>query len=246
MKAFFFLFLFFFGFLSLSPARAEFSVPALTGPVVDEVGLLRRSDRNELSELIQKYNAQGKAQLQVLILASLGSETIDTASIKIVEKWKLGNAKADNGILFLLAPNEKRMRIEVGQGLEGALTDIASKRILDDSVRPMFHAGEMSSGVVVGVYEILRAVDKEFADQLEQVGPPQQKKKIPLWAVILFWVFMLSIFSRRGSRAGAFLGGAALGGLGGRGPWGGGGFGGGGGWSGGGGGFSGGGASSGW
>lgn len=229
-------------------AQAAFQVPALQGPVMDQVGYIKNSDQRELSALLQDYNRRGKAQIQVLVIPSLEGEAIESASIRITDAWKLGDAKKDNGVLFLISAGDRRLRIEVGQGLEGALTDLQSKRIISDTVIPYFKAGKTSQGIVAGVYEIIRAVDKEFADEVGLADPSPKKNN---WIILIVFVVLLLIIigggrgGGRGRRAGLFYGGA-----GGFGGWsGGGGFGGsggGGGWSGGGGGFSGGGASGSW
>jgi len=240
MTRWLFAFLLFFA----SWAQAEFKVPALTGPVMDQVGVLRPQDRRELESVIRDYNSQGKAQIQILIIDSLQDLTIEEASIKITDAWKLGTAKQDNGILFLIAPNERKLRIEVGQGLEGTLPDVIAKRIISDTVIPLFKARNLSAGVMVGTYQIIKYVDQEYADQhLAQPEPPPQKS-IPGWVIIVILLLLLFI--------GRFLPASSFRGRGG-GGWGGGGFGGGGfggggggGWSGGGGGFSGGGASGSW
>lgn len=222
-------------------AQAEFEVPRLTGPVVDQVGVLRPQDRRELEAVIRDYNNQGKAQIQVLVVQSLGDLTIEEASIKVTDAWKLGTAKQDNGILFLIAPNERKLRIEVGQGLEGTLPDVIAKRIISDTVIPLFKARNLSAGVVVGVYQIIKYVDQEYADQHLAQPEPAPTKSIPGWVIIV--ILLLLLFVGRFLPASSFRGGRGGGGF-----YGGGGFGGGGGggWSGGGGGFSGGGASGSW
>lgn len=220
---------------------AEFKIPRLSGPVIDEVGILAPQHRRELESVIRDYNSQGKAQLQVLVIESLGGLSIEEASIKIAEAWKLGTEKKDDGILFLIAPKERKVRIEVGQGLEGALPDVIAKRIVDDSVVPLFKARDMSTGVVVGVVQIIKAIDQEYADQ--NLQPTERtRKSIPGWAVVSVLLFLLFIgrfmprssFAGRHGRGGGYYGGG--------GGWGGGGSG----WSGGGGGFSGGGSSGSW
>ncbi|HEY1079716.1 MAG TPA: TPM domain-containing protein, partial [Bdellovibrio sp.] len=135
-------------------AQAEFKIPALTGPVIDEVGYLTRSDRQELMQLLYDFNRRGKAQMQVMILPDLQGLTIEQASIEIVDKLKLGDEKKDNGVLLLVSAQERALRIEVGQGLEGAIPDITAKRIISDQMIPLFRAKRFSSGIVVGVHEV--------------------------------------------------------------------------------------------
>lgn len=221
-------------------------IPPLTGPVVDQVELISRSDARYLEQVLYDYNKVGKAQVQVLIVDSIGVESIESYSMQVVEKWKLGSAKADNGILFVIAYNQRQMRIEVGQGLEGALPDVVAKRIISDVVTPLFRVGKYSDGIVVGVAEILHQIDSEYAQGHLKESPMLAQKK-PLLSFLVF--FLLVVISILRFRVPGAVGRSSYHGGHWGGSWGGGGgFGGssGGGWSGGGGGFSGGGASGGW
>lgn len=236
-------FLSFFFFFLCGSAHAEFRVPALTGPVIDEAGYLTRDDRQALMQLLYDFNRRGKAQVQVLVVQSLQEEPIEQASIKITDQWKLGDAKKDNGVLFLISAEDRKMRIEVGQGLEGAIPDVIAKRIISDQVIPLFRSKRFSDGIVLGTHEILRYADKEFAD--ENIAPEDSGGKLPV-GVIVILLIIISILGRFGGGGGRRFRG---GGWGGGGYYGGGGWSGGsggGGWSGGGGGFSGGGASGSW
>lgn len=230
-------------------SRAEFQVPELTGPVVDGAEILSPQTKAAIDTALRALLNQGGSQITVLTVPSLDGLTIEQASIKVVDKWKLGGAKADNGILFMIAPKERRMRIEVGQGLEGSLTDVESKRIIADSVTPLFKAGDFDSGVLVGVYQIARKTDPgvDLSPYLEGrvrvrhgSGGQHSALKFLIIVVIVLVFSALHLLGFGGRRRGPFGGGG----------WGGGGgFGGGsggGGWGGGGGGFSGGGSSGGW
>lgn len=251
MKAALSLFSFLTAFVVLSVARAEFAVPALTSPVIDEPGLLTRTDRKEIGDLLRQFNDHGKAQMQVLIVQSLDGTPIESATLKAVETWKLGSKSRDNGVLFLISVDDRKMRLEVGYGLEGAIPDAEAKRILAEQVAPLFRTKRYSAGVVQGVYEVLRRADAEFADAhpAPEGGGMGDNSVIVMVVAFLFILLFIGRFASTGSRYhrgtyGGFGGGT----FGGGGGWGGGSSSGsgGGGWSGGGGGFGGGGASSGW
>lgn len=237
-----------------SQAQADFQVPPLTGPVVDQAGLLDRGTEERIDQALRFLRDQGGSQLTVLTVPSLEGLPIEQASIRVTDQWKLGGAKMDNGVLLMIAQNERRVRIEVGQGLEGVLTDVDSKRIIEDSILPLFRAGDYPSGIVVGVHQIARKTDPtiDLSPYLEGVvrdRVPRAHSPIKGWIIIAMVLLFLLLGGggrrRRGIVSSGWPGGFSGGGGGG---WGGGSSSrrGGGGWSGGGGGFSGGGASGGW
>lgn len=225
------------------PAVSAFEVPALTGPVIDEAGLLTPSTRRELEESLHRLRQTQRVQLQVYITKSLQDEPIENVAIQIFDKWQLGDEKTDKGLLFLIAPNEKRMRIEVGQGLEGDVPDVIAKRIIADVVRPHFQRGDFALGIVQGVATLqhyigsddpaLKASVQEAAREGDSSG-----KKGGVWIILILAGLWLIIFMFNPGLALYILFSALSGGRGGGG--------GGGGWSGGGGRSSGGGASGGW
>lgn len=245
MRVFFLVFILFFASLGLR-AQTSFKVPTLTGPVIDQVGFLSRQDRQELMQLLYDFNQRGKAQVQVLIVPDLQGIPIEQVSIQVADKWQLGDQKKDNGVLFLISAKERALRIEVGQGLEGAIPDVYAKRIISDQVVPLFRAKRFSAGIVVGVHEILRLADKEFAD--EKNLSDEENSSIPLGVlvVLLIIIYVLGRFGGGGGQrimSGSDWGSGGFG----SGGWPGSGSGSSGGsWSGGGGGFSGGGASGNW
>lgn len=235
------------GWVSATQAK-DFETPWLSGPVVDEVGLLEPQHQQQLNALLLQIKENSGPQVQIFITKSLQGLPIEKASIDIVDQWKIGDATRDDGLLFLIAPTERKVRIEVGQGLEGAVPDIYTKRINDDIVVPFFRSGQMSEGVYRGTLALVGLLNKEGLVQLQELSHPQSRKRkgginLPPWLIIVLWI-LLFIVGRLGRGMG-FLGSGSYGGRGG--GWGGG-FGGssGGGWSGGGGGFSGGGSSGSW
>jgi uncharacterized protein len=237
------------------PARgAAFTVPRLTGPVVDSAQLLSAQAKARLETALLGLLEGGGSQIAVLTVPDLGQETIEQASIRVTDARKLGTKKKDNGVLFLIARDERKLRIEVGQGLEGQLTDAHSRRILDDLVTPHFKAGNFDAGVLAGVRAIVSHTDPDVdaASWFEGAIPPTPRHRrppVPPGLILLFFLVLFGVVAGlggRGTRGGGSRGGGRFSG-GGGGSRGGGGFsGGGGGFSGGGGGFSGGGASGGW
>ena len=232
--------------LNLSLAFQDLEIPHLQGPVMDEVGLLSSTQKKALEAVIRREKESGGAQVQIYVIRSLAGLSIEEASIRITDRWKLGTENKDDGVLFLIAPNERKLRIEVGQGLEGELTDLKSHRIIDQIVTPYFKKQEYYQGLYLGLTAILEVIHggDAFAGMKEEPTSNPQKKKHPFAALMgLLFIFLFLMRITRG-RAGAFLAGAALGHR--RGGWGGGGGFGGGGWGGGGGGFGGGGSSGSW
>jgi uncharacterized protein len=249
--------------LAASPALGERAVPALAGPVVDEAGLLSPREVGALESLSRAAHAQGGGtgvQLQYLVVPSLEGEPIESFSVRVAEAWKLGSAKEDNGVLVVVARDDRAVRIEVGGGIEGGLTDAQAGRIIRDTIVPAFRAGRYGEGLYQAGQQILAALGA-LPQGMAARRSDRDVRAVPascgggLFTLLVVGLVLMSLFSRiagfgprRRRRFGGFWGGPfGGGGFGGGGGWGGGGFGGGGGgWGGGGGGFSGGGASGRW
>lgn len=220
----------------------------MTGPVMDQAGMMRAQDEGQLEGLLRDAKAQGLAQIQVLTVQNLQGATIEQASIQIVDLWKLGTEKADNGVLILVSREDKKVRIEVGQGLEGVLPDILAKRIVSDVMIPLFRQGDFSQGILAGSLAVIQTIDpkqRNEGDQYTEIVPQKRSLfgKSSIFILFALMVIFFNIIGGGGGRGRRLRGGFYGGGLGGLGGFGGSG---GGGWSGGGGGFSGGGASGGW
>lgn len=239
-----------------SAARALLPVPSLTGPVVDEAGVLDAGSRRRLDALSRAALAQdgGRGvQLQYLVVPSLDGEAIEDYSMRVAEAWKLGTREAGNGVLVTVAVEERAVRIEVGQGIEGGLTDVQSSRIIRNTIVPAFRAGRFGDGLYDAGVEILSALGalpKDVARHAARGVPLQRFSTLAIVILVIVSILFRALFGGLGWRRRGFFGGWGGpwggGGFGG-GGWGGGGLGGGGGdWGGGGGGFSGGGASGRW
>jgi uncharacterized protein len=229
---------------------AQLTFPPLTGRVVDEAGVLSGDTKARLTGLLQQLEQMTGDQLVVVTLKSLQGQDIATYGYQLGRAWGIGQKKKNNGALLIVAPGEHKVRIEVGYGLEGDLTDAASRIIIENAMLPQFRSGNYDAGVEQGTVEIVRLIGGGKVDLSKEPEAPQPEHQdngggIP-WVVIAF--ILVWIIFGRGLWPLLFLGGLGRrgGGFGG-GGFGGGGFGGGGGGFGGGGGsFGGGGASGSW
>lgn len=239
------LFILFALLFSFSNSLVAKEVPRLL-PVVDQAGLLSRQVRAQLTNALIQIKKQTGNEIAVLTVDSLEGESIDGYSIKVTDKWKLGSKDKDNGVLFLIAIKDRKMRIEVGQGLEGDLPDARAGQIIR-SIQPYFKKGEFKSGIILGVSQIAENIGVKLTNAPRVRNRRSRKGSSGL---LVFAIIILSFFFRGRGGGGGLMSGLILGSMlsGGRssgGGFGGGGFSGGGGF-GGGGGFSGGGASGGW
>ncbi len=232
--------------------QASFKPPPLRGPVSDYADIIDNNTERQLNHALRILKKRGGGtELAVLTVSSLEGSTIEQASFNVVDHWGLGSKEKDNGVLLLIAKKERRIRIEVGQDHEGALTDAHAKRIIDEAMVPMMRSGNPSGAVLIGVFQITKRIHPEV-DMESLLGGQKNFQKTSHgdkslnWLQILFLLFLL-IFCGRGGLLGILIGGS-YGSYRGSG-FGSGGFGGGlggGFFGGGGGGFSGGGASGGW
>src|ERR1700744_5366771 len=142
-------------------ALADVAVPQLTGRVVDQTGTLSSSDIASLSQTLQDFEAKKGSQIAVLIVPTTDPETIEQYSIRVADAWKVGRKRVDDGAILLIAKNDHKLRIEVGYGLEGALTDVTSKRIIDEVITPKFKSGDFAGGISDGVDRIIRIIAGE-------------------------------------------------------------------------------------
>jgi uncharacterized protein len=150
-------------------ALALVAVPPLTGRVVDQTGTLAASDIASLTQTLKDLETRKGSQIAVLIVPTTDGEAIEPFSLRVAETWKIGRKKIDDGALLVIAKNDRRLRIEVGYGLEGALTDATTKRIIDEDITPRFKAGDFGGGVTAGIDKIVRIVNGE---KLPEPEPP--------------------------------------------------------------------------
>ena len=142
-------------------------LPTLNEPVVDQANLLSASEKQVLSQRIIKLHQEGKAQIGVVIVPTTGQEDIFDFTMRLAEKWQLGSAKQDNGLLMAIAVNDRRIQILTGYGLEGVLPDIVASRIIRNQITPYFKQAQYVQGIDAGLAEIERILnmDPEVAAQ---------------------------------------------------------------------------------
>ena len=242
--------------------------PAMNGPVNDYAGLLDSAEKRQLTDFLTNLSDTKGIQIAVLTLPSLEGDDLERFSIRTVEQWKLGKKGEDNGALLLIAVAEKKIRIEVGYGLESTLTDMQSGSIIRNIIAPAFRSGNYGKGIIGAVQKMANLAaggdagefDEEYASEISDDDPAAASRSSAI-VLFLFFVFMMIAMNRRRGRFGRSRGSgfarsaataAFLSSLSkhssGTSSWSGGSWGGGsgGGFSGGGGGFGGGGASGGW
>ncbi|MET0877497.1 MAG: TPM domain-containing protein [Tardiphaga sp.] len=185
-------------------ALADVAVPRLSGRVVDQTMTLSQADQAALDTTLREFEARKGSQVAVLIVPTTAPESIEQYSIRVAEAWKIGRSKVDDGAILVVAKDDRKLRIEVGYGLEGALTDVTTKRIIDEIITPRFRTGDFAGGIAAGVNQIIKVIDGEtlpppaqrqqqgsdFADQLGQFAP------FLLFGVIIGGGILRSMFGR--------------------------------------------------
>jgi uncharacterized protein len=142
-------------------ALADVAVPELKGRVVDLTNTLNASYIETLNQRIHSFEQRKGSQIAILIVPTTQPETIEQYSIRAAEAWKIGRKKIDDGALLVIAKNDHKLRIEVGYGLEGALTDVTSRRIIDEVIAPRFKEGDFAGGISEGLTRIIGVIDGE-------------------------------------------------------------------------------------
>lgn len=148
--------------IAYTPVHAQRAIPELTGPVVDEAGILSEPTEGQIALLIKAHEDSTSNQLAVLTISSLEGEVLEDYSLRVARTWGLGQADKNNGVLLLVAVAERKIRIEVGYGLEGDLPDITAKRIIDGDMTPYFRQGDFDNGILLGVRGTLEAIEGTY------------------------------------------------------------------------------------
>jgi uncharacterized protein len=200
------------------PAQAAVAVPPLVGRVVDLTGTLSTNDVGAMNQTIRSFEARKGSQVAVLIVPTTDGEAIEQFSLRVAEAWKIGRKKIDDGVLLVIAKNDRKLRIEVGYGLEGALTDVTSKRIIDEIITPHFRSGDFSGGISAGIDRILRIIDGEKLPAPAQSEPSRGMQQSwlmdhidPLNPFMIFAIFIVGAIAR--TTLGRLMGAVATGGI---------------------------------
>src|SRR6185369_15895257 len=129
--------------------------------VTDLTGTLSAGQKNELDSRIAAFESRRGSQIAVLMLPSTKPEEIEQYSIRVAEAWKIGRKKVDDGLILIVAKDDRRLRVEVGYGLEGAIPDSVAKRVIDERITPRFRAGDFYGGVRDGVDQLIKLAEGE-------------------------------------------------------------------------------------
>jgi len=147
--------------LPFGAARADVPVPPVKARVTDLTGTLSTQQKSELEARIAAYEARRGSQLAVLMLPTTKPEEIEQYSIRVAEAWKIGRKGVDDGLILVVAKNDRRLRIEVGYGLEGVIPDSAARRVIDERITPRFREGDFYGGVRDGVDQLIKLAEGE-------------------------------------------------------------------------------------
>ena len=188
--------------LALARPALAVDVPYLTGRVVDEANILSPAVEQNISQVSEQHEKATGDQIVVLTLPTLEGESIEGYATRVFEAWKLGQKGKDNGVLVIVAPNDRKMRIEVGYGLEGTLTDAAAARIIREVMTPQFKGGNFEAGIQNGVTAIVQGLEGqadwnspgESASGAKKSSFAQIEQDLPPWPMrILLGAFIFGI-----------------------------------------------------
>src|SRR5690606_27755074 len=180
--------------LSVAAAQDFVPVPPLKTRVTDQIGMLARQQRQGLESVLQEYETRTGSQIAILLMSSTAPETIEQYGIRLAESWKIGRKGVDDGVILIVARDNpsglRRLRIETGYGVEGALTDAQAGRILNDIIAPHFRQNDFYGGLAAAVSAITSVMENE------ELPPPVQRRAAQeegggSWVFFLFLLFVI-------------------------------------------------------
>lgn len=194
-------------------AMAQVEVPELSRRVTDLTATLTPAQVAALESQLQAFEAERGSQIAVLIVPTTQPEDIAQFGIRVAERWKIGRAKIDDGVILLIAKDDRKLRLEVGYGLEGAIPDAIAKRVIAETITPHFKAGDLYGGVVAGVEQIMRLIEGEALSPPARAAEPEGEASFVLLVVggmVAGWLLSL-LMSRAAAGGVAALGSGAVG-----------------------------------
>jgi len=180
---------------SMAGAQQPAYIPAFDSPVVDTTGTLDAASKRQLEQQALALQQRKGSQLQVLIIPSTAPETIEQYAVRAFESFKLGRKGVDDGLLLVVAKDDRKVRIEVGYGLEGAIPDITAGRVIQEYMVPMFRHGDYAGGVTAATEQLVKLVDGESLPEpvaSNRAGPDTGDE----WLFVLFAAFVASLIAR--------------------------------------------------
>jgi uncharacterized protein len=200
----------------LSPASGEVAVPPLRAHVTDLTGTLSAQQIQDLDSRLREFERAKGSQIAVLMLPSTEPETIEQYSIRVADAWKIGRARVDDGVILVVAKNDRKLRVEVGRGLEGAIPDALAKRVVSDVITPHFRSGDFYGGIAAGTGALMKLIEGE--------GLPAPQRGVTVNGVrhavdfqTIFWLFVALVLTHAliqrlfGRVVGAGISGAIVG-----------------------------------
>lgn len=182
-------------------------IPPLKERVNDLAGLLHPSTARQLESALARLEQTDSTQVVVLTIPSLEGDSLEDFSIRVVEQWKLGRKGLDNGVLLLVAKNDRKIRIEVGYGLEGILTDLTAGRIIRNIMVPQFKMGRFDQGIIEGVSAIASVVRGEFTAPTQDRRQKGRKNTSPGFMGLIALIFFINMLGRVNRFIGTAAGG---------------------------------------
>src|SRR6202011_427914 len=172
-------------------AAQTLSFPALTGRVVDEAGLLDAAARTALTESLAALEQKTTDQLVVVTLKSLQGTSIEDYGYQLGRRWQIGQKDKNNGVLLIVAPNERKVRIEVGYGLEGTLADAVSRLIIANAIAPRFRENDFAGGITRGVDDIISVLTGDAEEWKARAA--QRPDETPAWSSVLTFILRVAV-----------------------------------------------------
>lgn len=187
-------------------ARA-LTVPQYQGYVTDLAGMISPAERQRLEQMLLAFEQSDSTQIAVLTIPSLEGDALEDFSIRTVDAWKIGQKSKDNGVLLLVSKGDRKIRIEVGRGLEGVLTDLLAGRIVDQIIAPRFKAGQIDEGFEAGISAIISAARGEFQGTGRAPDKSGQSSLLPY---LVFFAILVGFLGRLSKPIGAVSGAVLL------------------------------------